>query len=187
MSQIIQPGATYSCNFTRSISGNAGTVHTNTVTASGMDNDTSPVSGQGSATVTITAPRITVTKVPSLNSVPSGTSVLFTVSIRYNGSTGTVSITSLTDSIFGNLDGEGTCDVPWTISHGQTETCSFFKTIVGVPGSNHDNTVTASGQDGQGSVSGQASASVAITGASSGAQSSGLHMLDFMSGSRATK
>ena len=52
--QTIQPGATYSCNFTKPISGNAGTVHTNTVTASGTDNDTSPVSDQDSATVTIT-------------------------------------------------------------------------------------------------------------------------------------
>ncbi|HRI57394.1 MAG TPA: hypothetical protein PK170_09900, partial [Anaerolineae bacterium] len=201
--QTIAPSAQYSCTFQKSVTGPPGGSHNNTVSASGVDDENSPVSGQGSAavviftptptntptatatpthtptrtpthtptatptpTVTPTAtPALVVGKSPSLASAPSGTSVFFTVSIQ-NNAPRRVTINSLTDTVFGNLDNQGSCDVPWDINSGQTETCGFWGTVTANSGSNHVNTVTASGQTQAPvvPVSGQGSATVAITG-----------------------
>jgi hypothetical protein len=75
--QTIAGNGTYSCTFTKSLSGNAGTSHTNTVTAAGVDNDGNPDSATDDATVSFTnvAPSISVTKVAnptSLSTVAAG-------------------------------------------------------------------------------------------------------------------
>ena len=75
----------------------------------------------------------------------------FTFLIVNNSTTESVSITSLTDSVFGDLDGKGTCSVPQIIASGANYSCQFTTTISGNPGDIHNNTATASGT---GSVSG---------------------------------
>ncbi len=50
----ILPGGKYSCSFTATVSGTAGQVVSNQVSAAGSDNDGAPVSNNGVATVTIT-------------------------------------------------------------------------------------------------------------------------------------
>ena len=168
--QTIQPGASYSCSFSRTISGNAGTTHVNTVTASGTDNDGTAVSGQGSATVTFTfeAPSITVSKSANPTSVPeSGGTVQYTVQIvNTSNSQDPVTITSLSDNPFGNLNGQGNCVTPQTIQPGASYSCAFSKTISGNEGTSHINTVTASGTDNDGTaVSGNDDAAVTFTNA----------------------
>ncbi|MCB1609562.1 MAG: hypothetical protein KDI71_21570, partial [Xanthomonadales bacterium] len=51
--QTIAAGASYSCAFSATVSGNAGDVETDTITAAGTDDDSNPISASGSATVTI--------------------------------------------------------------------------------------------------------------------------------------
>ncbi len=46
-------GGSYRCSFTANVSGNAGDVETNVVTASGTDDDGNPVSDTDDATVTV--------------------------------------------------------------------------------------------------------------------------------------
>ena len=72
MPQTIAPGASYSCSFTGAVSGNAGSSHTDVVTASGTDDDGNPVSDEDDATVTITdvAASIQVTKTADPVSLP---------------------------------------------------------------------------------------------------------------------
>jgi hypothetical protein len=53
--QTIQPGASYTCEFTAVVSGNAGDSETDTVTASGEDDEGNSVSDDDDATVEITA------------------------------------------------------------------------------------------------------------------------------------
>ncbi|HRI57530.1 MAG TPA: PA14 domain-containing protein, partial [Anaerolineae bacterium] len=138
----------------------------NTVTASGVDDDGDPVSGQGSATVTIANvnPSITVVKSANPTGVPSGGSVQYTVRIdNTSNSQDPVTITSLSDNRFGNLNGQGTCSTPRTIQPGTSYSCTFTKSITGSAGGSHVNTVTASGTDNEGTaVSGQGSATVVI-------------------------
>jgi len=148
--QTIQPGGTYTCTFTAPVNGNAGFVHTNTVTASGVDDDGAVVTGSASATVNVlNAPSsITVTKTPSPTSLPEpGGTASYAVVIKNNSTVDTVTISSLVDDKFGNLNGKGTCTVPRTIAPGASYSCSFSAALVGNAGQSHVNTVTASGLD----------------------------------------
>jgi uncharacterized repeat protein (TIGR01451 family) len=150
VSQTIQPGSTYSCTFTAPVNGNAGYVHTNTVTASGVDDDGASVTGSDSATVNVlNAPSsITVTKTPTPVSLPEpGGTASYAVVVRNNSTVDTVVISSLVDDKFGNLNGQGTCTVPRTILPGATYSCSFSAALQGNAGQSHVNTVTASGLD----------------------------------------
>ncbi len=166
MPKTIQPGQSTTCQFSKTISGNAGVTHTNRVTASGIDDDNVAVSGQGSATVTIdnTNPSITVSKSANPAGVPSGGSVQYTVRIDNTSNIqDPVTITSLSDNVFGGLNGQGTCSIPQTIAPSAQYSCVFDKAVSGSPGGTHNNTVSASGVDDENSaVSGQGSASVVI-------------------------
>ena len=103
--------------------GNAGSSHTDVVTASGTDDDGNPVSGHDDATVTITnvPSSIVVTKTATPTSIqePGGTAT-FAVSVKNTSMVDSVTITSLSDDIYGSLDGKGTCDVPQTLAPGAT-------------------------------------------------------------------
>src|SRR5207247_2350508 len=104
----INPGDTYACSFTGAVSGNAGASQTDTVTAQAKDDENTPASDTGSATVTVSnvAPLIKVTKVASPTSVNEpGGNVTFTVSVKNNSvSSDPVTLTSLTDDVYGDLD-----------------------------------------------------------------------------------
>ena len=137
------------------------------VTASGTDDDGNPVSGDDDATVTITnvPSSIAVTKSAGPVSIqePGGT-VTFAVSVKNTSAVDSVTISSLTDDIYGNLDGKGTCDVPQTLAPGASYDCSFTGAVSGTAGSSHVDVVTASGTDDDGNeVSDSDDATVTIT------------------------
>ena len=73
-----------------------------------------------------------------------GENVEFTVVVTNNSvATDPVTITSLVDSIHGNLNGQGTCAVPQTIQPGKSYTCKFTALVDG----DETDRVTASGVD----------------------------------------
>ena len=126
--QTLAPGASYSCSFTGAVSGNAGSSHTDVVTASGTDDDGNPVSDDDDATVTITdlASSILVTKTADPTSLPEpGGNASFSVTVKNTSASDSVTITSLSDDVYGNLDGKGTCDVPFTLAPGASYDCAF--------------------------------------------------------------
>jgi hypothetical protein len=149
------------------VSGDAGDSETDTVTASGSDDEGNPVSASDDATVTVTdvTPTIDVDKTanPTTVSEPGG-DVVFTVVIDNDSvSTDPVTIDSLVDDIHGDLNGQGTCSVPQTIPSGDTYSCSFSATVSGDAGDSETDTVTASGSDDEGNpVSASDDATVAI-------------------------
>ena len=165
--QTLAPGASYSCSFSGAVSGNAGSSHTDVVTASGTDDDGNPVSGDDDAVVTITdlAATIVVTKTATPTSLPEpGGNASFAVKVQNASAVDSVTITSLTDDVYGNLDGKGTCDVPQTLSPGASYDCSFSGAVSGTAGSSHKDVVTASGTDDDGNpVSDDDDATVSIT------------------------
>ncbi len=166
--QTIAPGASYSCQFTETVSGNAGDAHTNTVTADATDDDGNPLSSSDDATVTITNASSSIVVIKSANptSVATpGDDVTFTVEVQNTSSADTVTITSLTDNVYGNLNGQGSCVTPISLTPGQTYTCSFTHFVGGDVGDAHTDTVTASGEDDDGNpVSDDDSATVDIVG-----------------------
>jgi uncharacterized repeat protein (TIGR01451 family) len=167
--QTLAPSASYDCSFSGAVSGNAGSAHKDIVTASGTDDDGNPVSDEDDATVTITnvPSSIAVTKSASPVSIqePGGT-VTFSVSVKNTSAVDSVTITSLSDDIYGNLDSKGTCDVPQTLAPGASYDCSFTGAVSGAAGSTHTDVVTASGTDDDGNeLSGSDNATVTITAA----------------------
>ena len=148
--QVIGIGSDYQCTLDTVVNGSGGDVHYNVVTASGVDSTNDPVSGEDDATVNIVAPlvgEINVTKTPSVSEVTApGELVTFTFKIDNIG-TDTVTIDSLLDTVFGDLDGQGTCSVPQVISVAGSYECSLDVFIAGDAGDSHYNVVTASGTD----------------------------------------
>jgi len=125
--------------------GAPGNVETDVVTAEGPG----PVSGSGSAMVTITdqPDAIEVTKTADPTSVAAaGDVVTFTVRIT-NTHGANVTIKRLSDSVHANLNGVGTCLVPQSLVNGASYTCSFSAAVFGADGNSETDTVTASGTD----------------------------------------
>jgi len=160
-------GKTYTCRFSKSITGNAGYEHTNTVTAYAVDDDDRPASNSDSETVTInnSLSEISVTKTPSPKSLPEpGGLVTYSVVVVNLSTVDTVTIDTLADDMFGDLNGKGSCSVPQTISKGGQYACSFSESLTGNAGDTHTNVITASGKDDDSDpVSGSDSALVNFT------------------------
>ena len=153
---LTKNGGSYTCSFTRTVTGNAGNTRPDTVTATAQDNDVpvNTVTDQASATVTIVdvPPQMSVQKsaVPSSRPEPGGPyDVVITVA---NGSSvDPLTVTSLSDSILGNLNGKGTCAVPRAIAVGGSYICSVPQELRGNAGTSESDTVTAEATDDDGS------------------------------------
>jgi uncharacterized repeat protein (TIGR01451 family) len=160
--QTIQPGGTYSCKFTRTVSGNAGEAKTDVVTASGQDDEGNKVSDDDDATVTLTdvGSSLTLEKSANQTSVQSpGGNVTFTIVVRNSSAVDAVTIDSLVDNIYGDLKGKGSCGTligkvlqPDDHAAGGPDeaTCSFIGSVTGPGGSSHTDVVTVTGHDDDG-------------------------------------
>jgi len=107
-------------------------------------------------------PAITVTKTASPTSRPApGGNFAFTVTVS-NTSTEPLSLTSLTDNIYGNLNGDGTCATGGAIPAGQSYGCTFTGQFLGKAGDSQTDTATAVATDSR-SQTATASASATVT------------------------
>ena len=159
-----RPVPAYSCSFSTTFASNGPASQSDIVTASGTDDDDNPVSDSAGATVRITdvPSSIAVTKTPSVGSIQTpGGDVTFTVVVKNTSAVDTVTISSLSDSVFGDLSEKGTCSVPQQLAPGQSYQCQFTGSVTGAGGTQHVNKVTAGGTDDDGQpVSGEATATV---------------------------
>ena len=123
----------------------AGFTETNQVKATVVDDEGDEASDTDTATLVITdvPSSITVVKTASPTAVQDSGTVTFSVVVRNESSVDGVTITSLVDSIHGDLDGKGTCDVPQTLAPGASYTCSFQAVV----SQTETDVVTASGRD----------------------------------------
>jgi hypothetical protein len=148
---LIQPAGTYTCTFTASLAGDGGDSETDTVIASGLDARGNTVSGQDDATVTIInkMPAISVDKTANPTSVNEpGGNVTFTVTITNNSvSSDPVTLTSLSDSIYGTLGGDADCKVETILASGANCSFEFTAYVAGYPGYAETDTVTVVGKD----------------------------------------
>ena len=146
---VLQPGASYSCSFSGDFIGNAGASQTDVVTVRARDDDGTEVTDDDDATVTLTnvPPTIVVVKDARPTSLPApGGTFTFDVAIT-NTSFEPVTITALTDNIYGNLNGRGTCRIGAVLQPGQTYRCSFPGEFTGAGGAAQTDRVTATAVD----------------------------------------
>ena len=137
--------STYTCSLANVTSG-----FTNVAYASGYYGTINVTDNDDAAVVVDILPDISVTKTANPTSVPeTGGNVVFTFVVTNNSSEPFI-LNSLTDDRFGDLDGQGTCDVPQTIAAGGTYTCAVTKSLASDTLTAHINWVTASGVDEQG-------------------------------------
>ena len=169
---VIAPGATYTCSFVASVTGAPGN-YTDTVTATAVDDEGNAPSASASATVAITnvAPTMTVAKSASPSSRPEpGGTFTFTVRVNNTSSEG-ITITSMVDAPYGDLLDDAnnpqisnsTCVDNTTIGAGGSYTCAFDAQVTGPPGLYTDTVTVIAVDDDGSSVTGTASAQVAIT------------------------
>ena len=164
---VLQPGQSYTCSFTGPFTGNAGASQTDVVTAIAVDDDGDTATDDDDATVTIlnVVPAITVEKDASPASRPEpGGEFTFNVRVTNTGNEA-VTITSLTDNIYGNLNGRGTCATGAVLQPGQSYTCSFTGPFTGNAGASQTDVVTAIAVDDDGTtVTDNDDATVTLTG-----------------------
>ncbi|MEZ4597178.1 MAG: hypothetical protein R3C32_10370 [Chloroflexota bacterium] len=153
--QTIAASSSYTCVAPNLVTGDAGDVHVNQVSAAAEDDEGNLVTAQDTATVTIddTVPTITVDKQVTPDTLPEpGGTVQIRVEVT-NPSNEDVVVTSLTDSIHGSLSGQGTCGLPTTvIANGGTYVCSLDVAVTGEPGDVETDVVTVTGEDNEGNV-----------------------------------
>jgi hypothetical protein len=144
-------GDTVSCVYT--VTHTDPGVYENTASATVVDNEQNHASDTDEAAVTIvdTPSLIGVTKTAGSSSVAEpGAEVLFTVVVENLSEVDGVTIESLVDDVYGDLDGLGDCAVPQSLDPGDTYTCTFAGLVMGNAGESHTNVVTAAGEDDDG-------------------------------------
>jgi hypothetical protein len=148
MPQTLAAGESYPCSFTALVSGEPGTEEINTVVATGTDDDGLEVSAQDQANVAIldVPPSITASKTADPATLgPNGGLVTFTFTTTNTSPVDTVEIDSLQDSVFGDLDGQGTCSVPQELEPGASYVCEFEAELPPMPGDTHFDQMLAEG------------------------------------------
>ncbi|MEX1345267.1 MAG: hypothetical protein AB1Z63_11390, partial [Candidatus Limnocylindrales bacterium] len=145
-------GDTYACSFTGIFNGNAGDTQTDVVVVSVEDDEGNPAQADDDAVVELlpVPPVISTTKTPDPTQVTApGGDVTFTITVTNESAFEPVTLDALEDSVFGDLDGQGTCLADGSIAllPGETYTCRFSGEVTGSAGTTHRNTVTATASD----------------------------------------
>jgi len=159
---VIAVGASYICSIIVTLSADSASVtdllHTNTVTAGAEDDEGNPVSGTDNAEVQIEdlLPTIDVIKTANPTAIPeAGGVVTFTFEV-VNTSAEPVTLTALTDSVYGDLNGEGTCATGGLIAVGASYVCILTDTLdinsPSVVDNIHTNVVSADATDDDGNT-----------------------------------
>jgi uncharacterized repeat protein (TIGR01451 family) len=159
-------GGTYSCSFVGAFTGFGGDSQTDTVTATGVDNRGNEVSAQAQATVSLTSvpPTVTVVKTPDPTTRPApGGDFTFNVAVT-NTTFEPLTVTSLVDNVYGDLNGKGSCKIGAVIQPGASYTCSFTGTFTGKGGDSQTDTVTVTAVNSRGqTATATAQATVSLT------------------------
>ncbi|MEP6390447.1 MAG: hypothetical protein ABJ056_11045 [Halioglobus sp.] len=148
--QTITAGNSYSCEFTATVEGFAGQQVTNIVTATGDDGAGDLVEGSDTATVEVLGapPRVSLRKTasPRLVAAPGG-DVTFSVRVQNTSASESLTLTTLTDDIYGDLNGMGTCSLPQTLAAAAVYNCEFVGDVSATETSLHADTIILEATD----------------------------------------
>lgn len=147
--QTIAEGASYFCEFTGVVSGNAGDSQTSTTFATGTGVSGS-LDGQSAYTVDVldVLPSAAVSKSTICQDVVAapGEEVVINVLVS-NTSPEAIDVTDLFDDRHGDLHGQGDCSVPQTVNPGAAYSCSYLADVSGMAGDSETSTLTATFED----------------------------------------
>ncbi len=165
--QTITPGATYTCSASGPVTGDAGDERTDTITGHARDDEGNTVTEEAEATVTITdvMPAVSAVKRAEPTELPEpGRPGRLHDPRAEPLDVEDVVLGSLIDDVYGDLNGQGTCVLPQTLTKGGgSYTCSFYAQVSGDAGDVLSDTITASAADNEGNpATAEASASVTI-------------------------
>lgn len=137
---------------------------TNTASVEGYFNSTKVTDSDDANVIVDFLPNIEVKKTVDKPSIPeTGDNVTFTFSVK-NKAPEDFILTSLVDDNFGDLNKQGTCVTPETITAGSTYSCTLTVFLASDSLTAHINVLTASGHDPQGNPgSGSDTATVTFT------------------------
>ena len=148
---VIAPGGTVSCTFDAVVSGPGDSSETDTVIASGVDDNGNPIEGSDDATVTIIdiLPTVTLVKSADPQTLPEpGGDFVFTLTIT-NTSVEDVTITDLTDTQSGATDFSACAALVGTVlTPGEVTSCQY--TVNHSDAGSFDNTASVTVQDDEG-------------------------------------
>ena len=153
--QTIAIGGFYECTFDAIVDGPAFSSETDTVTATGNDDEGNVVMDTDTATVNINddvaAIQIVKTANPTSVSEPGG-NVLFSFTITNLSTVDSITIDSLSDTIYGDISGLGDCGslIGVVLTPGGSDSCSFEALVSGNAGDSETNVVTVNGTDDDG-------------------------------------
>lgn len=163
----VPAGATVTCQFSLTASGDPGDVVGDVVTVDASDADGNDASDTGEASVTVTdvAPTVAVTKTPGVDEVlEPGGPVAYTVTVS-NTSSEPLVVKAVTDAVDGSAPAT-VCPslVETSIAPGGSATCTFTLPIAGNAGDVVGDTVSVVVEDDDGTrTTGTADASIEIT------------------------
>ncbi|MCA1684070.1 MAG: PKD domain-containing protein, partial [Actinobacteria bacterium] len=147
---VLAAGGTYSCSFPGVFNGVGGQTQTDTVTVTAVDSTGTQASATDNAIAAITtvaSPSITVQKSVTPSNLPNpGGTFTFTATVN-NTSTEVLTLTSLVDNVYGDLNGQSTCSVPQTLPVGGSYTCAFPGDFTAPAFASQTDTITATAVD----------------------------------------
>jgi hypothetical protein len=154
MPQTVAPqGGEYVCEVTATVSGESGDEVVNIGTVTGTDIVGDPVVATDRAVVDVTGDTaaMAVTKTATPNQLPTpGGEVEFTITVLNESATDALTLTELTDDVFGDLNGQGNCLLPQTIAPLATYSCVFEGDVAGAATDVHANIVRANAESDDG-------------------------------------
>ncbi|MEZ4597175.1 MAG: hypothetical protein R3C32_10355 [Chloroflexota bacterium] len=122
------------------------------ITATANDDDGNTVQAQAFADVALTdvLPSIVVDKTATPLALPEPTGTFaFGVTVT-SRSVEPVTLTTLTDDVYSDLDSRGDCALPQTVAAGGSYACTFTGTFTGNAGDTQTDVVTATAEDDEG-------------------------------------
>lgn len=150
---LLAPGATLTCNVTRTILGDTGALSSQHFLASGLDDDGVAVSDDVTLAIGIidTPSAIKVIQLTTPNSIaePGGT-VAFSIELENTSLVDSVTIAKVQDSRFGDLSSSCLPAMPALLAPQQKVLCQLSRTLSGDAGTIFASTVSASGMDDDG-------------------------------------
>jgi LPXTG-site transpeptidase (sortase) family protein len=147
-------GASCTFDYSTTLSGTAGTTHTNEFTAHAEDADGNDAASSDTADVTFTDvyPSVVVTKSVDPASLPeTGGNVTYTFVVD-NNSDVPVTITTLSDDKLGTLAGDADCQVGTVLGAGDNCSFDYLTSLSGTSGTTHTNEFTAIVTDADGNT-----------------------------------
>jgi len=151
-SQTIAGLGSYSCTYTVTLGNWTVVPFDNTATATGVDDEGNQASDSDSFRITFTdlMPGLSLTKSATPSVLPeSGGDSTFTFTVT-NQTAESLSLSSLVDDKFGDLNGKGSCVTPQTIVGLGSYSCTYTVTLGDWTVVPFDNTATATGSDDEG-------------------------------------